>query len=72
MICDNLEEIVKHEVMLFRPDAPITIEDLKAVNPLFKEIPAPTLIKALKAIADKHPNYTPANSHERTYWRRKE
>ena len=66
----TLAYIIRAEMAKYRPDAPITVQDLKATSRVLDATPSTTLAMALAEVAEHHPDY-PADAHERHYWRLK-
>lgn len=65
----TVAEAVRREAALYRPGAPITIQDLRATSRELADASANAIVAALRQVAEPHPDY-PAPDHGRTYWRR--
>ena len=65
----TIAEAVRREVALYRPDAPITILDLRATSRELAHARASDIVAGLREVAEPHPGY-PTDKHSRTYWRR--
>ena len=66
----TLAYIIRAELEKYRPDAPITVQDLKATSKLLAATPSHTIAHILREVAEPHPGYEVA-AHDRVYWRRR-
>ena len=63
-----LAQIIRREMEKYRPDAPISIKDLKATNRYLDSISSYTIAVAIREVAIPHPDY-PVHPHDYSYWR---